>query len=89
MCSSDLSTFQAMTGYYTEDGSETSADLPERVKLAIVAPRFLPVLGVSPGDPVTWSAAVLTVLTVATVASLLPAVRAARLDPMQVLRDEN
>jgi putative ABC transport system permease protein len=42
------STFQAMTGFYTEDGSETSGVLPEKVKQAFVAPRFLQVLGASP-----------------------------------------
>ncbi len=42
------STFQAITGYYTEDGSESSGVLPEKVKLAFVAPRLLQVMGVSP-----------------------------------------
>jgi putative ABC transport system permease protein len=42
------STFEAITGYFTEDASETSGDLPERVKRAFVAPRFLDVWGVSP-----------------------------------------
>jgi hypothetical protein len=40
--------FLAITGYGTEDASETSAELPERVKRAFVAPRFLQVLGISP-----------------------------------------
>jgi putative ABC transport system permease protein len=42
------STFQAMSGYYTEDASETSGELPEKLKRAFLAPRFLEVLGVSP-----------------------------------------
>jgi putative ABC transport system permease protein len=42
------STFQAITGYYAEDDSETSGALPERVTQALVAPRFLQVWGVSP-----------------------------------------
>jgi len=42
------STFEAMTGYYTEDVSETSGDLPERFRLANVAPRFLDVWGIAP-----------------------------------------
>ena len=42
------STFQAVTGSYTEDGSETSGILPEKLKQAFVAPRFLQVLRVSP-----------------------------------------
>ncbi|HKN74970.1 MAG TPA: ABC transporter permease [Candidatus Acidoferrum sp.] len=42
------STFQAITGYYTEDISETSAALPEEFTEALVAPRFLQVWGVAP-----------------------------------------
>jgi len=42
------STFQGLAGYYTEDGSETSGPLPEKVTEALVTPRFLQVLGVSP-----------------------------------------
>lgn len=44
--------------------------------------------GVSPSDLITLSSVVLVVLLVAAVASLVPAIRAARLDPMQVLREE-
>jgi putative ABC transport system permease protein len=44
--------------------------------------------GVSPSDSATLSAVILLVLVVATVASLLPAIRAARTEPMQVLREE-
>jgi putative ABC transport system permease protein len=42
------STFQAITGYYSEDTSETSGELPEKLKRAWVAPRFLQVLGIAP-----------------------------------------
>jgi hypothetical protein len=42
----------------------------------------------SPSDPATLAGAVLIVLGVAMIASLLPAIRAARLEPMQVLRDQ-
>jgi len=42
------STFQAVAGYYTGDGSETSGALPKKVTEAFVTPRFLQVLGVSP-----------------------------------------
>ena len=42
------STFQAITGYYTEDVSETSGPLPEKLTKAWVAPRFFQVWGVSP-----------------------------------------
>jgi len=40
--------FQAITGYYTQDVSETSGTLPEKVTEALVAPRFLQVWGVAP-----------------------------------------
>jgi len=42
------STFQAMTGYYLNDGSETSGPLPERITQALVAPRFFDVWGIRP-----------------------------------------
>ena len=42
------STFQAISGYYTQNESETSGALPEKLTRAFVAPRFLQVLGVAP-----------------------------------------
>lgn len=42
------STFQALTGYYTEDDSETSGPIPEKITIAFVSPRFLQVWGVAP-----------------------------------------
>ena len=44
--------------------------------------------GVSPTDPVTLSSVVVIVLLVAGVASLIPAARAALVEPMRVLRNE-
>ena len=44
--------------------------------------------GVSASDPMTLGGVVILVLAVSAVASLLPAIRAARLEPMQVLREE-
>jgi putative ABC transport system permease protein len=44
--------------------------------------------GVTPRDPYTLTAVVLLTLAVAAIASLIPAIRAALVDPMQVLRDE-
>src|SRR5947208_953842 len=41
-------TFQAIAGYYTGDESETSGTLPEKLTRALVTPRFLSVLGISP-----------------------------------------
>ncbi|MGA8089622.1 MAG: ABC transporter permease [Terracidiphilus sp.] len=42
------STSQGITGYYLDDLSELSGPLPEKVTEALVAPRFLQVLEVSP-----------------------------------------
>jgi ABC-type antimicrobial peptide transport system permease subunit len=44
--------------------------------------------GVSPWDVITMSAVISLVVAVSTAASLLPAARAARVEPMEVLRDE-
>jgi ABC-type lipoprotein release transport system permease subunit len=58
--------------------------------LAAASSRVLAGLlyGVSPTDLPTLSSVILLVLLVAAAASFLPAVRAARVEPMQVLRDE-
>ena len=42
------STFQALTGYYTEDVSESTGPLPEKVTRAWVSPLFFEVWGVTP-----------------------------------------
>ena len=42
------STFQAISGYYEDDATDTSGSLPEKITVAMVAPRFLQVMGVSP-----------------------------------------
>ena len=42
------STFQAITGYYVDDASETSGALPEKITWGLVAPRFVQVWGVAP-----------------------------------------
>jgi putative ABC transport system permease protein len=44
--------------------------------------------GVSPSDPITLSAVIVIVTAVAALAALFPALRASRVDPMQVLREE-
>ncbi len=58
--------------------------------LAIATTRLLAgmLYGVSPSDASTLGAVVLMVLGVGAFASLIPAIRAARVEPMQVLRDE-
>ena len=42
------STFQAICGYYQEDATESSGTLPEKVTEALVTPRFLQAMGISP-----------------------------------------
>ena len=42
------STFRAISGYYEQNESETTGALPEKLTRALVAPRFLQVLGVAP-----------------------------------------
>jgi len=58
--------------------------------LALASSRILSgmLYGVSPSDILTLSSVILLVIIVAAIASLVPAVRAARLDPMRVLREE-
>ncbi len=58
--------------------------------LALASTRLLAGLlyGVSPTDVPTLSGVILLVLFVAAAASFIPAFRASRVDPMQVLRDE-
>lgn len=41
-------TFTAIAGYYAEDTSETSGELPEKLRRVWVTARFLQVLGISP-----------------------------------------
>jgi putative ABC transport system permease protein len=44
--------------------------------------------GIGPSDPLTWAGAAVVVLLVAGVASVIPAARAAKVDPMLALRAE-
>jgi ABC-type lipoprotein release transport system permease subunit len=44
--------------------------------------------GVSPLDPVTYFGVLLLILAVAALASIIPAIRAARVEPTEVLRAE-
>jgi len=44
--------------------------------------------GVGPFDPLTYAAVVATFLGVATMGALMPAIRASRVDPARVLREE-
>lgn len=41
-------TFQSIAGYYTQDDSELSGEFPEKLKRALVSPRFLATWGIAP-----------------------------------------
>ena len=58
------------------------------IALAYIGTRFLGSLlyGISPTDPLTFGAVGLSLAGVATLAALVPALRAARLDPLTALR---
>jgi ABC-type antimicrobial peptide transport system permease subunit len=58
--------------------------------LATFATRLLKSLiwGVKPADPLTFLSVAVVLLAIATFASLLPALRLARIDPAQTLREE-
>ncbi len=58
--------------------------------LALAFTRLLAgmLYGVSASDPITLAGVVVLVLTAGSIASLAPAIRAARVDPMKVLREE-
>ena len=68
----------------------TIAGLVVGIVAALWATRTLTTMlfGVRPTDPVTFTAVAAGLLTIATAASLLPALRAARVDPVTVLRVE-
>jgi len=57
---------------------------------ALVATRLMRALlyGVSPTDPATFAVVTLVLLAVAVLASAVPAMRAARVDPIVALREE-
>ena len=78
-------------GYFSSGGcgSSPSASASGLIVAAIVT-RLLSswLFQVSPTDPLTFASTVALLLAVAVLASYLPARRAARLDPVQVLRSE-
>jgi len=44
--------------------------------------------GITPADPVSWLVAAATLMAVAAIANVIPAARAARVQPTQALRTE-
>ena len=79
-----------LTGFVLHGVGFSIAGCAAGLALSAASSRVLTgmLFGVAPSDATTLSAVVLIVLTVAAIASLLPAIRAARVEPMQVLRDE-
>jgi predicted permease len=74
----------------SECGKLLLAGLLLGVGFAVAASQAITKLlyGLSPNDPLTIALSVLLLALVALPASLIPAIRAARLDPMQALRQE-
>jgi predicted permease len=68
----------------------TAAGVLIGLPLAIAAARVLrsTLFGLGPGDPLTFAAALLGMMTVTLAAGLIPARRAASVDPMRALRME-
>jgi putative ABC transport system permease protein len=60
------------------------------IGLALAATRLTVsfLYGLAPHDPATFAAAIVLLGAIAVVASLIPARRAAKVDPMVALRDE-
>ena len=71
-------------------GVLTAIGLGCGVALAAVLARLMASLlyGVRPGDPVVYAGVIATIAVVALLSSWMPARQAARMDPMQALRDE-
>ena len=71
-----------------EGMTPTSIGIVIGVVAALASSRLLQklVFGVSPSDPLTLAAVAGTLAVVALMASLVPAYRASRVDPLQVLR---
>jgi len=68
----------------------TLAGLAVGLPLAIAAVRVLRSMlyNLTPGDPLSFAAALAGITLVALAASLIPALRAATIDPVRALRDE-
>jgi len=68
----------------------TVAGVAVGLPLALLATKVLQsmLFGVQPRDPASFAAALVGIAVVAFLASLVPALRAASVDPMVALRDE-
>ena len=68
----------------------TACGVAVGLPLAVFATKVLRsfLFGVTPGDPPTYGAALIGITVVAVAASLIPALRAARVEPMVALRNE-
>jgi ABC-type antimicrobial peptide transport system permease subunit len=58
------------------------------ISAAVVRTLASQLFGIGPADPATWSAIIAMVLGVSAVGILIPAVRAARVNPIESLRAE-
>lgn len=81
---------QILRRFVGEGLSVAAAGCVVGLLLAAAAARLVAgmLFGVSPSDPQTLCAVIALILAVASVASLIPAYRAARLDPVNVLREQ-
>jgi putative ABC transport system permease protein len=84
-------TWQSVIGLVMSRGMAlTATGLVAGVLIAWSATRAMTALlyGVDAGDPLTFASVIGLMAIVATAASVIPAIRAARVDPMEVLRDQ-
>jgi putative ABC transport system permease protein len=81
---------QIAAGFLSHGMRVASAGCVAGIMLGLALSRFLKgmLYGVTALDPLTYAGVVSLVLSVAALASLVPALRAARLDPNRVLREE-
>jgi hypothetical protein len=81
---------QIVSSFFIKGVSVAFVGCVAGICLALTSTKALSSLlfGIMPTDLFTWSAVIATVLVVAACASLIPAVRAATVEPMKVLREE-
>ena len=75
-------------GVLRESLQNAAAGVAIGCALALLAGRLIQglLVGVSPADPFTLATVAVTLMTVSGAAALVPALRAARVDPIQALR---
>jgi ABC-type antimicrobial peptide transport system permease subunit len=63
-------------------------DRPEPPRVAVARAIAGVLYGITPADPVSWLVAAALLMAVAAIANVIPAARAARVQPTQALRTE-